>query len=141
MLKTRRSMILAIMLLLVGLCLLTMPGWGMGPAVFLDSDRTVLSRSESPNGGRIGQVERIVVGGVPNIVVKVRPWWTPDWYLSGCVAASHYGDAGATIRWNSEHKLVVDTDEGSGSWLWESAPFFDEHCEDLDLTVGPPVVD
>jgi hypothetical protein len=70
--------------------LVTLPVWGMGVAVFLDSTRTVLDRHPSPDGARIAQVERIVVGGVPSIVVIVRSWWMPNWYLAGCVAASHY---------------------------------------------------
>ena len=63
--------------------IVTVPLWGMVPAVFLDSERTVVSRSPSPDGRRIAQVERIIVGGEPTIIVMVRSWWMPDWYLAG----------------------------------------------------------
>ena len=63
------------MLLIGGLLLLsvTSPIWGMGPAVFLESERSVLSSERSPDGKRIAQVERLVVGGMPNIIVMVSP--------------------------------------------------------------------
>src|SRR3569833_1620083 len=81
--------------------------WGMGVAIFLDSERTVVSRQLSPSGKRIAQVERIVVGGVPSSVVMARPRWMPDRYLFGCAATSHYGDATAQLRWASEKMLVA----------------------------------
>ncbi|MEA3032084.1 MAG: hypothetical protein QOH86_100, partial [Sphingomonadales bacterium] len=72
----------------------------MAAAVFLDSRRDVLSRAVSPDGRRVAQVERLVVGGWPHIVVTLRRRWQPDWYLTSCKAASHYGDAKVQLRWS-----------------------------------------
>lgn len=62
----------------VGFAFATLPIWGMGSAAFFDSERTVLAREVSPSGKRIAQVERLTVGGVPNIVVMLRPPWMPN---------------------------------------------------------------
>lgn len=96
--------------------------WGMGPAVFLDSERTILSTSVSPDGKRIAQVERLTVGGVPNIVVTVRSWWSPNWYLAGCAATSHYDEISAKTAWISDTSLAVSTDDLE-SWNADLAPF------------------
>ena len=115
--------------------LVTLPFWGMGPAVFLDSERTVISRTKSPDGARTAQVERIVVGGVPSIVIMVRPWWMPDWYLAGCAAASHYEDAEASIRWVSNSSIQIDGRDELRFWAKTgNAPFHDKACSDLSVT-------
>lgn len=132
--KRRTKLILiTIVVFIVGF--VTLPFWGMGPAVFLDSERTVISRAKSPNGVRTAQVERIVVGGVPSIVIMVRSWWMPDWYLVGCGAASHYKDAEANIRWVSNRRIEIRHTDGR--LFWEEAghaPFHNEVCSDLSVT-------
>ena len=101
----------------------TLPFWGMGPAVFLDSQRSVISRAPSPDGKQIAQVERIVVGGVPSIVVMVRPRWMPNWYLAGCTATSHYHDAEAVVAWASSDAIVVTHTDDPLFWNAGWAPF------------------
>lgn len=115
----------------------TLPIWAMGLAVFLDAKRTVLARRPSPDGRRIAQVERMVVGGVPSIVVIVRSWWVPDWYLGGCVAASHYEDIGARAVWQSNNSLVVQTRGDVSRWRNNSAPFKGKGCSQLETDVVP----
>jgi hypothetical protein len=101
----------------------------------LDSSRTVISRNISPDGRRSAQVERIVVGGVPNIVVMVRSWWLPNWYIAGCAAASHYMDANAQVRWTSNSAIsVIHTDERL-SWDVGSAPFHNQPCESISVAL------
>ena len=120
----------------VFLCsLATLPFWGMGPAVFLDASRTVLSRSLSPDGKRSAQVERMIVGGVPNIVVMVRSLWLPNWYLTGCAAASHYEDVQAQVRWTSNSHLVVIHTDDQLHWDTGSAPFHNAPCESVSVTL------
>ena len=114
--------------------LVTLPIWGMGLAVFLDAERSTISHVPSPSGMLIAQVERIVVGGSPSIVVVVRPWWTPNWYLSGCAAASHYTDAEARVAWKSEHAIVVRHTDGRRFWKLGSAPFHSKPCANLSVT-------
>lgn len=113
----------------------TLSLWGMGAAVFLDSERTVLSRLPSPDGKRIASVERIVVGGAPSIVVIVRPAWMPDWYLTGCAAVSHYEDAKARARWTTINALEVRHTEDRRFWKTGSAPFHNEACSNLAVTL------
>jgi hypothetical protein len=114
--------------------LVTLPVWGMGVAVFLDSTRTVLDRHPSLDGARIAQVERMVVGGVPSIVVIVRSWWMPNWYLAGCVAASHYEDIDVRAFWKSNNSLVLQTRGDVGEWT-TSAPFKNRACNQLETAV------
>ena len=113
--------------------LVTLPIWGMGPAVFLDADRSTISHVPSPDGTLVAQVERIVVGGAPSIVVVVRPWWMPNWYLSGCAAASHYLDADALVAWTSENAIVVTHTDDKRFWNIGSAPFHSTPCNDLSV--------
>jgi hypothetical protein len=105
---------------LVAALIVTAPTTLMGPAVYLDSERTVLSRAVSPDGRRIAQVERLVVGGWPNIVVTLRRRWQPDWYFSSCKAASHYGEAKIRLRWSGDRMLIVDGPRSD--WI-SPAPF------------------
>ena len=119
---------------------LMLPTWGMGLATFLDSERTILTRVDAPDGRLIAQVERIVVGGVPNIVVVVRPSWTPDWYLAGCAAASHYEEAPASVRWTSARTLEIIHASDDPSWRLGSAPFKHRSCGDLGVTLRPNTI-
>lgn len=121
------------------LLLLTLPIWGMGPAAFLDSQRAVISRVSSPDGTRVAQVERIVVGGAPSIVVMVRPRWMPDWYLAGCAAASHYQEAKAQVRWSTNDAIVVSYAGDQMYWRTGSAPFHSAPCEGLAVTFEKPL--
>jgi hypothetical protein len=100
--------------------IVTAPATLMGPAVFLDSTRTVLSRAPSPDGRRVAQLERLVVGGTPSIVVTVRRSWMPDWYLTACKAVGHYGEAAARLRWVRPAALGVDSP--ASDWT-EEPPF------------------
>jgi hypothetical protein len=113
----------------------TIPFWGMGPAVFLDSSRTVISRIPSPDRLRSAQVERVIVGGVPSIVVMVRSWWLPDWYLVGCAAASHYEDARAQVRWTSNRAIAVTHSDKRLYWNIGSAPFHNQPCESISVAL------
>lgn len=113
----------------------TLPVWGMGVAVFLDTDRAVLSSQPSPNGRRIAQVEKLIVGGVPSIMVTVRPSWMPDWYLPTCVAASHYLEANASIAWVSSETLTVTSSASSRFWNLGKAPFHSRPCSNLSVAI------
>ncbi len=126
----KRLSIIYIGAVIVLIAVVTLPFWGMGPAVFLDSKRTIIARAPSPDGKRIAQIERIIVGGVPSIVVMVRASWMPDWYLTGCAAASHYQDGVARISWTSNNALLIRHTDDLRSWKRGSAPFHNEHCED-----------
>lgn len=129
----RKKLILAVAMII--LCAVdTLPFWGMGPAVLLDSERTVISRVLSPDGTRVAQVERIVVGGTPSIVVMVRPQWMPDWYITGCAAASHYQDAEAQVRWSTKDAIAVTHTDDQLYWDIGSAPFHSALCEGLTVT-------
>lgn len=110
--------------------ILTLPYWGMGPAVFLDSERSVISRASSPDGKRVAQVERVIVGGEPSIVILIRRSWEPDWYLTGCVAASHYQDEQARIEWASNTRFIIFHGP-QGYWDNKSAPFHNNPCSDV----------
>jgi hypothetical protein len=127
----RRTKVILISAIIFMIVFVTFPIWGMGPAVFLDSRRAVLSRAVSPDGRRIAQVERIIVGGVPSIVVMVRPSWMPNWYLAGCAAASHYQDAEAHVRWATNGAIEVRHTDSNLYWDKGSAPFHNDTCENL----------
>ncbi|MET3724970.1 hypothetical protein [Sphingomonas trueperi] len=116
---------------IVALVILTLPYWGVGPAVFLDSKRSVISRASSPDWKRVAQVERVVVGGEPSIVILVRRSWEPDWYLTGCVAASHYQDEQARIEWDSNTRLIIFHGGPQSYWDKSSAPFHNNSCSDV----------
>lgn len=126
---TKLALVAAIILLLA----ITLPFWGMAPAVFLDAERTVISHTFSPDGKRVAQVERIVVGGAPSIVVIVRPRWMPNWYLAGCAAASHYQDAEAHARWATNQAIVVTHADDQRFWDTGSAPFHSALCDNLTV--------
>ena len=131
---TLRAKLILVAAMTILCAALTFPFWGMGPAVFLDSKRTVISRVPSPDGTRIAQVERIVVGGTPSIVVMVRSQWMPDWYLTGCAAASHYEDAEAQIRWSTNDAIAVTATGDQLYWDIGSAPFHNAPCDSLAVT-------
>jgi hypothetical protein len=130
--KLLSRVILAALAVLV-VAIVTLPFWGMGTAVFLDSERTIVSRAVSPDGKRTAQVERMVVGGVPSIVVMVRSARIPNWYLTGCVAAHHYEESAAQIRWLSNSMLEVRHADDQRFWELGSAPFHHGHCADLTV--------
>lgn len=130
-----KTSIILIAALIAFVGLLTFPIWGMGVAVFHDSQRTVLARQTSPDGNRIAQAERLVVGGVPNIVVIVRDWWMPNWYLSGCVAAAHYEETSAAIEWASNNALTITSDDESRFWNVGEAPFHQRSCTKVATTI------
>lgn len=129
-----RTKLILISVIIVVIAFVTLPLWGMGPAVFLDSKRTIISRVVSPDGKRTAQVERIVVGGVPSIVVMVRPSWMPDWYLAGCAAASHYQDTMAHIRWVSNKAIEIGYSSDRLDWETSASPFHTDPCENLMVT-------
>lgn len=108
----------------------------MGPAAFLDSSRAVISRKLSPDGARLAQIERIVVGGVPTIVVTVKSSWAPDWYLAGCAAASHYQEDKASVLWISNEALQVRHAEDRRFWKLGSAPFLNGHCRNITVALA-----
>jgi len=132
----RRSVAICTAIGIAGTACFTLPIWGMAPAVFLDSQRTVIARSISPDGRRVAQVERLVVGGVPNIVVMVRSSRAPDWYLVGCAAASHHGETDAALRWTSGYTLEISQRDGK-FWQQGYAPFHDKPCPALEVTFRP----
>jgi len=131
---TLRRKVVLICAVVVMIAIVTLPELGMGPAIFLDSERTVIARAVSPDGNRIGQVERIVVGGVPSIVVMVRPSWMPNWYLAGCAATSHYHETAASIRWLSNRSIEIRHADDRLEWATGAAPFHSKSCEDLLVT-------
>jgi hypothetical protein len=93
-----------------------------GTAAFLDSERQVTGRARSPNGRWIAQLERLTVGGAPNMVVTLRRPWQPDWYLTSCKPVSYYGESGAVFHWTSDATLLVDAATDPGHWD-SDAPF------------------
>jgi hypothetical protein len=93
-----------------------------GAAAYLDSDRDVIVRAVSPDGSRTAQLERLVVGGAPNMVVTLRRSWHPDWYLTSCKPVSYYGESAAVFRWTSNRALLVDAATEPGQWD-SDAPF------------------
>ncbi|MFA6113164.1 MAG: hypothetical protein WC729_04210 [Sphingomonas sp.] len=123
------------------MAIFTLPLWGMGPAILLDSDRTILSAHASPDGRLIAQIERFTVGGapdgVPSIVVIVRPWWAPNWYIAGCAAASHYQEASARLVWTGNMKLQLMVQGDPSEWTIGSAPFHNGGCPGLSLALAP----
>ena len=104
--------------LLAAICIAAGPVILMGP---LDSQRRILSRASSPDGRWIAQLERLTVGGAPNIVVTLRRSWQPNWYLTSCKAVSYYGDTRAVLRWEAPTRLAVIA-EGNSGWN-NHAPF------------------
>ncbi len=128
-----RTLLVAALVLLGAI--VTLPVWGWGPAYYLDMERTVLSTVPSPDGGRIASVERVVVGGEPTIVVMIRDRWLPDWYLTGCVATSHYQDASADVEWVSSRMMTIRTDGEPRFWSAHSAPFHEGRCSDISATI------
>ena len=130
--RLTKLILIAVAVFVIGLA--TLPFWGWGLAYFLDSERTVISRVMSPDRARTAQVERIVVGGAPSIVILVRPWWMPDWYVAGCAAASHYQDAKASVRWVSNSTIEISHTDGRPFWHEAGhAPFHNETCGDLNV--------
>ncbi|MEA3061673.1 MAG: hypothetical protein QOJ94_1454 [Sphingomonadales bacterium] len=97
------------LVILLAAFVVTAPFTLMGPAVFMDSQREVLGRATSPDGRRIAQVERLVVGGAPSIVVTLRRSWQPDWYLTTCKVVSHRGETTARLRWSGDRALDVES--------------------------------
>ena len=124
----RRSKWLLIGLTVFSGAVLTLPIWGMGPAVFLDSPRTIVSRSVSPDGKRVAQVERLVVGGVPNIVIIIRASWMPNWYLAGCAAAAHYEETSVAVRWTTNSEIELNSESDIRLWARNGAPFHPGAC-------------
>jgi hypothetical protein len=129
----RRSKWLLIGLSVLAIAFLSLPIWGMGPAAFLDSQRTIIARNVSPDGKRVAQVERLLVGNVSNIVIIVRPRWMPNWYLAGCPAASHYEETNVAVRWTTNSQIEVKSESGQRFWSSNSAPFHVGACDDLNL--------
>jgi len=124
-------------LAVVAAAVITLPIWGMGPAVFLDSERRILARAPSPDGRRVAQVERIVVGGAPSIVILIRSRWTPNWYLTGCIAARHYQDAQARISWAGDRSLRIRATDDPRNWSDQMAPLHGNPCRDVTTTFQP----
>jgi hypothetical protein len=89
---------------------------GFGAAAYLDSERSVIARAVSPDGTWTAQLERLVVGGAPNLVVTLRRSWQPDWYLTSCKAVSYYGESAAALRWTSDRALLVDAASDPSHW-------------------------
>lgn len=135
LMSMKRTNQIAVGVILVAALLfaVTFPIWGMGVAMFLDANRAVISSQPSPDGRRIAQVDRLVVGNVPSIVVTVRPSWMPDWYLPACVAASHYREANIAIAWSSPGSLTVRFNAGRESWKIGIAPFHNRSCSNLAI--------
>jgi hypothetical protein len=79
----------------------------------------------------------MVVGGVPSIVVLVRQSWMPNWYLAGCVAAAHYPDAKANVRWTSNNSLTIIHSDPPYYWDPNSAPFHNNPCKEVRVTLQP----
>ena len=131
----RTGWIVVSAMLVLGALLVSLPFWGMGAAVFLDSRRFIISSRSSPDGRRIADIERLVVGGEPSIVVTVRPLWKTNWYLVSCAAASHYQDARASVTWTSANALRISSDADASYWDLGSAPFHNEPCPDLTVSV------
>lgn len=115
--------------LMIGI--ITIPMWGMGPAVYLDSERTIRTSKASPDRSKIATVEEIFVGGVPNIVIIVRDRWLPSWYFTGCVASSHYDDVDVSVEWVSNNSIKLLSNAESRFWKADMAPFRNTSCADI----------
>lgn len=133
--RRTNQIVVGVILASVLLFVVTFPIWGMGAAMFLDADRAVISSQPSPDGRRIAQIERLVVGSVPSVVVTVRPSWMPDWYLPACAAASHYRDTKVAIAWGSPGSLTIRSNARSKSWKVGIAPFHNRPCSNLSIAV------
>ena len=110
------------------IAIITIPIWGMGPAVYLDSERTIRTSKASPDDSKIATVEEIVVGGVPSIVIIVRDRWLPSWYFTGCVASSHYEDVDVSVEWISNTAIKVLSEAEPSYWNAGRAPFRNAPC-------------
>jgi hypothetical protein len=102
-----------VLLLLAPIVILSV---GFGAAAFLDSERQVVGRAVSPDGTWTAQLERLTVGGAPNMVVTLRRSWHPDRYLTSCKPVSYYGESAAVLRWRSNGVLLVDAATDPGRW-------------------------
>ena len=96
---------------------------GFGIAAFLDSEREVLDRVASPGGTWTAQVERLTVGGAPNMVITVRRSWHPDWYLTSCKPVSYYGESAVSLSWTSDRELVAEVSTELRGWRGDGGPF------------------
>jgi hypothetical protein len=132
---TQLKKMILVAAMIICCAVVSLPFWGWGVAAYLDSKRIVLSRVPSPDGMRVAQVERIIVGGTPSIVVIVRPQWMPDWYIAGCAAASHYEDAEAQAHWSTNNAITVTDGRDPHHWSIGSAPFHNAPCGGLNVTV------
>jgi hypothetical protein len=110
------------------IAIITIPIWGMGPAVYLDSERTIRTSKASPDDSKIASVEEIVVGGVPSIVIIVRDRWLPSWYFTGCVVSSHYEDVDVSVEWVSNTTIKVLSEAEPSYWNAGRAPFRNAPC-------------
>lgn len=131
----RTGLVVSGIALATGLMLFAFPFRQLIDPSFIDSRRAIISSQSSPDGKRIAQVERFLVGGVPSIVVTVRPWWKPDWYLSSCAAASHYREANAALAWLASSKLEILSNADPLFWDVGEAPYHNEPCPDLAVTI------
>ncbi len=113
----------------------TLPIWGWGSAYYFDSQRTVLASSVSPDGSSIAQVERLVVGDVPNIILTLRSSWAPNWYLMSCAAVSHYGETQAGVRWLSNDRIALRTSVEPKYWRTDAAPFKHRGCGRMTVVI------
>lgn len=120
------------------IAIITSPIWGMGPAVYLDSERTIRASNASGDDRKFATVEEIVVGGVPNIVIIVRDRWLPSWYSTGCVASSHYGDVNVSVKWVSNTTIRLLSDAEPRFWNAETAPFRNAPC--IGVSIMPTKV-
>jgi hypothetical protein len=103
-----------VLLLLFAPVLLTFGAFGT--AAYLDSEREVIAGAVSPDGRWIAQLERLTVGGAPNLVVTLRRSWHPNWYLTSCKSVSYYGESTVVLRWTSRRTLVVDAATDPSHW-------------------------
>jgi hypothetical protein len=127
--------IVGLIVFAAGFSVFSLPIWGMGAAVFLDSSRSVIAASPSPDGRRIAQLERLIVGGTPSVVVTVRSSWKPNWYLWSCAAASHYEDVNATIAWAAPSELDISSSVDPQNWDVGRAPFHNRPCSNLTVSI------
>jgi hypothetical protein len=110
------------MILLLLLAPVAFISFGFGAAAYYDSERDVIARAVSPDGTWTAQLERLEVGGAPNMVVTLRRPWQPDWYFTSCKPVSYYGESAAALRWTSDTTLRVDAATEPSHWD-SHAPF------------------